>query len=161
MVRTFVTWEFTEILEGAVEGHALRFGGRGRFLSNLPRSIREGHPSSLSPAPAVTGPGKGQAVASDTTCVRHSLTLAPELSPGRPTWRPWPQLQGPELGCRSRRLGHAWSPRRGPARPKYEGHCCPSACTARPAAAAPGGQVARGSCRLRGRGQRRDKSKMG
>ena len=28
----------SEILEGAVEGHALRFGGRGRFLSNLPRS---------------------------------------------------------------------------------------------------------------------------
>lgn len=96
----------------------------------------------------------------------HGVCLGPQpasclcVSPGRPTWRPWPRLRGPELGCRSRQPGRAWSPHPGPAQPRCVGPCCPAACTAHPAAAAPEGQV-RGSCRLRGQGQKRDQARDG
>lgn len=72
----------------------------------------------------------------------HGVCLGPQpasclcVSPGRPTWRPWPRLRGPELGCRSRQPGRAWSPHPGPAQPRCVGPCCPAACTAHPAAAA-------------------------
>ena len=95
---------------------------------------------SPSPSPADTLPGQGQAMASSCRARSGPRLLLLLRSPGRPTRRPWPRPQGPELGGRSRRLEHVWSRLRGPGPPRCAGRRCPSVYSAHPAAAAPAGR---------------------